>query len=86
MSDKIDRKYLAILFFNSDYNSLSPLPGVKKDKTELMKLLYKYEHVLPNGNPVINSSDVLQDLKDIIEKRKNEEYERVHFHFSGKEL
>ena len=70
------------MFFNIHYNSLDPLPGVEKDKTELMKLFYKYEHVLP----IINSSDVLKDLKYIVEKRKNEEFERVHFHFSGKEL
>ena len=70
------------MFFNIHYNSLDPLPGVEKDKSELMKLFYKYEHVLP----IINSSNVLQDLKYILEKRKNEEFERVHFHFSGKEL
>ena len=73
------------MFFNSNYNSLRDLRGVEKDKTELMKLFYKYEHE-PNGKPFSNSSDVLQDLKYIVEKRKNEEFERVHFHFSGKEF
>ena len=60
-----------------------PLPGVEKDKEELVKLLSQYKHALPNGKPVSNSNNVLRDLQRIVSMKKEEEFERVHFHFSG---
>ena len=62
---------------------MDPLPGVEKDREELVKLLCRYKHALPSGKPVTNSNDVLLDLQHIVSMKKEEEFERVHFHFSG---
>ena len=55
------------------------LPGVAYDKEQLTEVLKKYKKFIYNS-----SENVLEDLKKIIEKCKQEEFERVHFHFSGK--
>ena len=42
-------------------------------------MLKRYKKLVYNS-----SENVLEDLKKIVEKYKHEEFERVHFHFSGK--
>ena len=73
-------QYLAILFFLNNYNGHLPnLPGVVHDEKELTEVLKCYQ------KKVINSSkNVLEDLIEILQACKQEEYERIHFHFSGK--
>ena len=71
---------LAILFFLADYQgSLPSLPGVVNDGKELTRVLKKYKKIVFNC-----SSNVIEDLKDISKYYKNKEFERIHFHFSGK--
>ena len=77
----IPSQYLAILFFLNNYNNghLPNLPGVVHDEKELTEVLKYYQ------KKVINSSkNVLEDLKEILQTCKLKEYERIHFHFSGK--
>ena len=71
---------LAILFFNHEYSNQSyeELPGVEKDRIELTELLSDYQQI-----PIKNADNVLQELQYIIEEKKEEIFERVHFHFSG---
>ena len=66
--------------FNKDYNSgnVDDLPGVEKDETELTELLSEYRQEI-----VRNCDVVLEDLKAIVKEEKEEQFERVHFHFSG---
>ena len=72
---------LAILFFLRNYNGLlRNLPGVGEDEKELTEVLKKYEKTIVNS-----SSDVLNDLKEILEACKQKKFERIHFHFSGRE-
>ena len=73
-------QYLAILFFLNNYNGHLPnLPGVVHDEKELTEVLKSYQ------KKVINSSkNVLEDLREILQACKQKEYERIHFHFSGK--
>ena len=73
-------QYLAILFFLNNYNGHLPnLPGVVHDEKELTEVLKHYQ------KKVINSSkNVLEDLKEILHPFKQKEYERIHFHFSGR--
>ena len=54
------------------------LPGVVDDKKELKKVLNKY-----TKRVYTSSENVLEDLKKVIGKFKQKEFERVHFHFSG---
>ena len=71
---------LAILFFLRNYNGLlRNLPGVGEDEKELTEVLKKYEKKIVNS-----SSDVLNDLKEILEACKQKKFERIHFHFSGR--
>ena len=49
------------------------------DEKELRKVLNNYQQVVING-----SKNVLEDLREIVQNCKRNEYERVHFHFSGK--
>ena len=49
------------------------------DEKELKKVLKNYQQVVNNS-----SKNVLEDLRDIVQNCKQNEYERVHFHFSGK--
>ena len=72
---------LGILFFLDDYNksSLPNLPGVVHDEKELTEGLKNYQKKV-----IKNSEDVLKELRKIIEDCKQKEFERVHFHFSGK--
>ena len=71
---------LAILFFLRNYNGLlRNLPGVGEDEKELTEVLKKYEKTIVNS-----SSDVLNDLKEILEACKQKKFERIHFHFSGR--
>ena len=73
-------QYLAILFFQNEYkSSLSNLPGVLHDEKELKVVLKKYQKTV-----VKNSEDVLTDLKKIVKDCKDKEFERIHFHFSGR--
>ena len=76
-------QYLAILCFNSEYSSPSyeDLPGVERDRIELTELLSEYQQIL-----IKNEGNVLQELQFIIEEKKEEKFERVHFHFSGNYL
>ena len=71
---------LAILFFNHEYSNQSyeELPGVDKDRVELTELLSDYQQI-----PIKNADNVLQELQSIIDEKKDEKFERVHFHFSG---
>ena len=73
-------QYLAILFFLNNYHGHLPnLPGVVHDEKELTEVLKSYP------KKVINSSkNVLEDLREILQDCKQKEYERIHFHFSGK--
>ena len=80
MSEEKNSKYLAILFFNQNYKRLPELSGLGRDKEKLTELLRNYVVQVS----VDNSEDLLEDLQDIVEKRIGEEYEGVHFHFSGK--
>ena len=57
------------------------LPGVENDRIEMTEILHKYKKEIVN-----NSDDVLGNLQYIIEEQKEEEFERVHFHFSGYDL
>ena len=73
-----------MLFFNQEYkntNRYEELPGVEKDRIELTELLSEYEQIV-----VKNADNVLEELQYLIEDRKGEEFERVHFHFSGNYL
>ena len=79
MSEEKNSKYLAILFFNENYKRQPELPGVGRDKEKLTKLLRNYVQVTED-----DSADILEDLQIIVEERIGEEFERVHFHFSGK--
>ena len=78
MAGEEDSRSLAILFFNWDYNGRARLPGVKWDKQALEELLSTYRQISVN-----NADNVLQELRFIVEKEKEQEFERVHFHFSG---
>ena len=49
---------------------------IKKNLTELLR---NYVQVTED-----DSDDILEDLQIIVEERIGEEFERVHFHFSGK--
>ena len=49
------------------------------DKKELKEVLKRYKKRV-----ITSSEDVLVDLRKLIEKFKQKEFERVHFHFSGK--
>ena len=60
---------------------MSNLPGVENDKEDLVKILSKYEQ-----NVTDRSNSVLGDLRKIVEKYNETEFDRVHFHFSGKIL
>ena len=74
-------QYLAILFFNQEYRNTSryeKLPGVEKDRMELTELLSEYQQI-----PIKNADNVLQELQYIVEEKKEDKFERVHFHFSG---
>ena len=63
-----------------NYNSsLSNLPGVRKDEDELTEVLQKYKKRVYNS-----SENVLEDLRKVIQGCRQKEFERVHFHFSGK--
>ena len=55
------------------------LPGVVNDEKELKEVLKNYQQVVING-----SKNVLEDLREIVQGCKQKEYERIHFHFSGK--
>ena len=55
------------------------LPGVVNDEKELKEVLKNYQQVVING-----SKNVLEDLREIVHGCKQREYERIHFHFSGK--
>ena len=79
MSEEKNSKYLAILFFNQNYKRQPDLPGVGRDKEKLTELLRNYVQVTED-----DSADILDDLQIIVEERIGEEFERVHFHFSGK--
>ena len=79
MSAEKNSKYLAIMFFNQNYTRQSDLKGVERDKEKLRKLLKNY--VQDTSDDV---EDVLKELQLIVSKRIGEEFERVHFHFSGK--
>ena len=73
-------QYLAILFFQKDYkSSLDNLDGVEDDEKELTKVLKNYRKRV-----VRNSEDVLKGLRKIRQDFKENEFERVHFHFSGR--
>ena len=52
---------------------------VENDKKVLMEILSKYKQEVTE-----HSTSVLEDLKAIVEEYKQREFERVHFHFSGK--
>ena len=79
-SQTISFKYLAILFFLEEYNSsLRNLPGVVDDKKELKQVLSKYTKRI-----YTSSENVLDDLRKVIKEFKQKDFERVHFHFSGK--
>ena len=72
---------LAILVFNQEYRNTSrfeELPGVEKDRVELTELLSEYQQIL-----IKNADNVLHELQSIIDEKKDEKFERVHFHFSG---
>ena len=73
-------QYLAILFFNSEYinPSYEDLPGVENDRKLLTEFLSDYQQI-----PIKNADNVLQELQSIIDEKKDEKFERVHFHFSG---
>ena len=79
MSEEKNSKYLAILFFNQNYKRQQELPGVGRDKEKLMELMGNYVQ-----ESVDDSDDILECLQVIVDERIGEEYERVHFHFSGK--
>ena len=79
MSDEKNSKYLAIMFFNQNYRRQSELKGVGRDKEKLTELLKNY--VQDTSDDV---EDVFKELQFIVSKRIGEEFERVHFHFSGK--
>ena len=73
-------------FLNSCYffltlpkGAFQNLPGVENDERELTEVLTKYKKEVFN-----NSKNVLEDLKECIEEHKQQEFERVHFHYSGK--
>ena len=51
---------------------------MERDKTVLVELLSKYKQHVED-----NSESILEDLKMIVEEEKGNQYERVHFHFSG---
>ena len=74
-------QYLAILVFNQEYSNSSnykELPGVEKDRVELTEFLSEYQQIL-----IKNADNVLYELQSIIDEKKEEKFERVHFHFSG---
>ena len=73
-----EQENLAILIFNWEYNGRENLPGVRRDKEALEELLSTYTQV-----PVNNADNVLQELKYVVEDMKDQEFDRVHFHFSG---
>ena len=79
MSEEKNSKYLSISIYNCKYKRQPELPGVGRDKEKLMELLRNYVQV-----PLNNSDHVLDDLQYIVEERRGEEFERVHFHISGK--
>ena len=79
MSEEKNSKYLAILFFNQNNGRGPELPGVGRDKEKLTELLRNYVQIT-----VDDSMDILEDLQVIVEESIGEEFERVHFHFSGK--
>ena len=79
MSEEKNSKYLAILFFNQNYKRQPDLPGVGRDKEKLTELLRNYVQVT-----VDDSMDIFEDLQYVVEERIGDEFERVHFHFSGK--
>ena len=79
MREEKNSKYLAILFFNQNYKRQQELPGVGRDKEKLMELMGNYVQ-----ESVDDSDDILECLQVIVDERIGEEYERVHFHFSGK--
>ena len=68
------------MIFNQNYKSskLPNLPGVGKDKEKMTELLKNYVQVQRDD------VDVLEKLQKIVSERIGEEFERVHFHFSGK--
>lgn len=75
----VNKKYLAIMFFLKDYKgNLGDLPGIEKEQKELKKVLNKYKPEV-----VTETKSVLEDLQDFVGTYQEEEFERVHFHFSG---
>ena len=52
---------------------------MENDENVLTELLSKYEQEVTH-----HSKSVLEDLKSIVEDYKEREFERIHFHFSGK--
>ena len=75
-------QYLAILVFLKDYKgNLRDLPGVEEDQKELVKVLSQYKQYV-----VTESKSVLEDIKDCVKHYEQKEFERVHFHFSGKKI
>ena len=73
-------QYLAILFFQKDYESFwDDLPGVEDDEKELTEVLKSYQKRV-----VWNSKDVLKDLRKNLKDFKQKKLERIHFHFSGR--
>ena len=66
------------MFFNQNYKRQPELPGVGRDKEKLIELMRNYVQVSTD-----DSGDILEDLQVIVEEKIGEEFERVHFHFSG---
>ena len=69
------------MFFQVDYSksALRDLPGVENDEKELTEVLKKYQKRV-----IKNSENVLEDLRKVLLDFKHMEFERIHFHFSGR--
>ena len=67
--------------FKDYQGSQKSLPGVENDEKVLIELLSKYEQEVTYQCP-----SVLDELRVIVENCQEREFERVHFHFSGKKF
>ena len=81
LNNRFPSQYLAILFFQNDYHksALPNLPGVVNDEKELTEVLKNYQKKV-----IRNSEDILKDLGKILQDCSQKEFERIHFHFSGR--
>ena len=54
------------------------LPGVVDDEKALTEILKNYHKKI-----IKDSTNVLEDLQQIVQECEQKEFERIHFHFSG---